>query len=69
MVVRKKKKLTGPASLFRKKVRAPVSLTMTKQHHAVLRRAMRRLGLTRADVLALLIDKYGDIVQLPTKEK
>ncbi len=56
--------LPGKASLFRNKVRAPVSLTLTKAHHAKVRRAMRRLGLTRADTIALLIDRYADVVTL-----
>lgn len=57
-------RLPGKASLFRGKVRAPVSITLTKEHHAKVRRAMRRLGLTRADLLALLIDRYADVVTL-----
>ena len=56
--------LPGKASLFRGKVRAPVSITLTKEHHAKVRRAMRRLGLTRADLLGLLIDRYADVVSL-----
>jgi hypothetical protein len=59
-----KQQLTGKASLFRNKVRAPVSITLTKEHHAKVRRAMRRLGLTRADLIALLIERYADVVTL-----
>lgn len=54
----------GPRSLFRGKVRAPVSITLTRQHHTKVRKAMRRLGLTRADTIALLIDRYADVVTL-----
>ena len=57
--------LPGKASLFRNKVRAPVSITLTKEHHAKVNKAMRRLGLTRADLLALLIEQYADAVVLP----
>ena len=59
-----KAQLPGKASLFRNKVRAPVSITLTKEHHAKVRRAMRRLGLTRADTIALLIERYADVVTL-----
>lgn len=60
----KPKSLPGKASLFRKKVRAPVSITLTREHHQKVRRNMRRLGLTRADFLGLLIEKYADRVKL-----
>ena len=59
-----KPRLPGKASLFRNKVRAPVSLTLTMEHHAKVRTAMRRLGLTRADLIALLIERYADDVTL-----
>ena len=57
-------RLPGKVSLFRDKVRAPVSITLTKDHHVKVNKAMRRLGLTRADLLALLIDRYADVVTL-----
>jgi len=57
----------GWNSLFRNKVRAPVSITLTRRHHAKIRKAMKRLKLTRADVIGLLIDRYADTVTLPQK--
>jgi hypothetical protein len=55
----------GLRSMFRGKVRAPVSVTFTRRHHQKIRRNMRRLGITsRADFLALLIEKYADVVKL-----
>jgi hypothetical protein len=51
--------------LFRGKVRAPVSLTLTPAHHAKIRRAMRRLGLSRADVIGLLIEKHAASLKRP----
>ena len=56
--------LPGKASLFRNKVRAPVSITLTHEHHAKVRKNMKRLGLTRADLLGLLIEKHADTVKL-----
>ena len=56
-------KLPGKPSMFRNKVRAPVSITLTREHHAKVRKAMRRLKLTRADLLALLIDRFADTVK------
>lgn len=50
--------------MFRGKVRAPVSLTLTPAHHAKVQQAMKRLGLTRADVIALLIDRHAETVSL-----
>jgi S-adenosylmethionine:diacylglycerol 3-amino-3-carboxypropyl transferase len=55
--------LPGKASLFRHKVRAPVSITLTREHHAKVRKNMRRLGLTRADLIGLLIEKHADTVK------
>jgi len=60
-----KKKRPGSPSLFRGKVRKPVSVTLTPEHHRKVTKAMRRVGLSRADLIALLIDKHADTV---TKE-
>ncbi len=57
------KRRPGPRSLFRGKVRKPVSVTLTPEHHRKVTKAMRRLGLTRADLIALLIDKHADTVK------
>jgi len=56
--------LPGQVSLFRGKVRAPVSITLTPEHHAKVNRNMRRLGVTRADLIGLLIEKYADGVKI-----
>jgi hypothetical protein len=56
--------LPGKASLFRQKVRAPVSITLTRRHHQVVKRNMRRLGLSRSDFFALLVEKHADEVTL-----
>lgn len=61
-------KRPGPKSLFSGKRRAPVSLTLTPKHHKKIDDNTRRLGLTRADLIGLLIEKYADIVALPGKE-
>jgi hypothetical protein len=58
------KRMTGKRSKFRGKVRAPVSITLTSHHHTKVDRNMKRLGLTRSDFIALLIDRYGDHVSL-----
>jgi hypothetical protein len=59
----------GPMSLFRYKVREPVSLTLTKAHHEKVKHAMDRLGLTRADVIGLLIEHFADSVELTEHER
>ena len=60
----------GPLSLFRMKVREPVSLTLTKDHHEKVKTLMVKLGLTRADVIGLLIDR-ADVgaIELTPQEK
>jgi len=63
-----KRPSTGRAALFRGKIRRPVSLTLTPAHHAKVNRAMKRLHLTRADLLGLLIELHADTVTVPWEE-
>jgi len=56
--------IRGPRSLFRNKIRAPVTITLTREHHDKVNEAMRRLQVTRADMIGLLIEKYADTVTL-----
>jgi hypothetical protein len=60
-----KRAMPGAKSLFRRKVRQPVSITLTKAHHRKLRAAMDRLGLSRSDVVGLLIDLHADGLRVP----
>lgn len=60
MVSSKRGSLPGPRALFRGKVRAPVSITLTPEHHRRVNEAMQRLNLTRAEVIALLIELGAD---------
>jgi hypothetical protein len=57
-------RMTGQPSKFRGKVRAPVSITLTPDHHRKVDRNRARLGLTRSDFLALLVERYADHVSL-----
>jgi hypothetical protein len=45
---------------FAKKIRQPISFTLSRRHHLKLQRAVRRTGWTRADVLAVLIELHAD---------
>ena len=63
----KKNKLTGQWSLFRHKQRRPLSLTLTPKHHRMVRAAMKRLKLTRADAVALLINQFAAVVERPDR--
>lgn len=64
----KKKIAGGRPSLFPGKRRGrTISITMTDAHYRRLEQAMQRLNLTRADLLALLVDRYADIVEIPPK--
>lgn len=60
-----KRALPGPDSLFRNKIRRPVSVTLTRRHHDTLESAMKRLNLSRSDVIGLLIDVHADSVRVP----
>ena len=44
-----------------------LSFTATDTHLARLDAAAERLGLTRADLLALLIDRYAAVVEIPPR--
>lgn len=61
----KKTRRPGPVSLFPGKIRKPVSLTLTPAHHRKVSNGTKRLEITRADLIGLLIEKYADTV---TKE-
>lgn len=53
--------ISGPPSLFRNKVRDyTVTMTFTQRHHDKIVRAMTATGLTRADLLGLLVERYAD---------
>lgn len=43
-------------SLFRGKLRKPVTIALTPRHHRKVEEAMAKLDLSRSDVIALLID-------------
>ena len=59
----KKQKRPGPVSLFPGKDRTkPVTLTLTPAHHEKVKANTERLGITRAELIALLIDKFSDSV-------
>ena len=60
-----KAKRRSLASLFPGKIRKPVSLTLTPEHHRRVQRNKERLGITRSDLIGLLIEKYAETV---TKE-
>lgn len=62
-------KRPGPKTLFPGKRRAPVSLTLTPAHHDKVKENMRRLRLTRAELVGLLIEKFAGTVTLPDKER
>ena len=53
---------TGPSVVISGKVRKPVTLTLTPEHHKKVDDNKGRLGRTRADLIGLLIEKYADTV-------
>jgi len=54
-------------TLFPGKIRElPVTVTLTRRHHAKVRAAVARLKVTRSDFVALLIERYSDVVELPS---
>jgi hypothetical protein len=54
--------VTGPHSLFRGKQRMPISVKLTQQHLDACARNAARLGVTRSDLIALLVERYADTV-------
>jgi hypothetical protein len=60
------KKKTGRVSLFRGKVRGkPLTVTLTPRHWRMVNAAAERLKVTRADLIALLIDQFASVVEIP----
>lgn len=53
--------------MFPGKIRdAPITFTAQQAQHIKLAAAVKRLSLTKADVLCLLIDKHADTVAIGT---
>jgi hypothetical protein len=64
----RKKAMSGPASLFRGKIRGkPLTVLLTPRHWQLLDDAAQRLVLTRSDVIGLLLHRYAASVVLPPK--
>ncbi len=62
----RKKARPGRVTLYPGKMReVPVSITLPRALHRKVRAATARLGITRNDLLALLIDKFSAVVELP----
>lgn len=55
--------LRGQKSLFRRKVRTPVTLTLTPEHHARIDAAVERVDLSRSDVIGMLIELFADLLE------
>lgn len=55
----------GPPTLFPGKIRKPRSFTMTPEATRLLVDTEDRLGLSRSDVLGLLITRYAADLALP----
>jgi hypothetical protein len=58
---------SGPPALFRGKTRNVVSITLTPRHRQLVEDAMRRLVLSRSDVIGLLIHRYAATVTIPAR--
>lgn len=56
------RKRPGPVTLFPNKVRKPISFTATEEHRGKLFGNAGRLKVSTSDFLALLVDKYADVV-------
>jgi hypothetical protein len=65
---KKAAKSTGPRTLFPGKIRKPVTLTLTPRHHQKVTTNKERLGITRSDLVGLLVERYADSVERPTDE-
>jgi hypothetical protein len=59
-----KKRKMGRPTLFSNKVRKPVTLTLTQRHHDLVNEAAARLGLSRADVIGLLISRFCETLTI-----
>jgi hypothetical protein len=50
------------------KIRQPVSVTLSARHHRMVNTAVRRLGITRSDLFALLVEHYASTVERPPND-
>ena len=56
--------MTGPKSLFRGKVRRPLSVLLTPTGYAVEERVRARTGLSRGDLYEFLLTRYGPHIDM-----
>lgn len=56
-------RLSGPRSIYRHKVRAPVSLLFTEDGHAKMRVELERTGYSRSDFFEKLLTEHGHKVE------
>lgn len=52
-------RLSGPRSIYRHKVRSPVSLTLTQEGHVKLTAELARTGYSRSDYFEKLLHERG----------
>ena len=58
--------LRGPVSLFRGKIRGkPLTVLLTKRHWTLIDAAAKRLVLSRANLVGLLLENNAQTVQWP----
>ena len=69
MTTRARRPRFGPRTLYPDKVRVPVSIEMTAAIHAQVAAACARLGISRPDLVGLLIDRYAGDVELTPRER
>jgi len=56
------KQMSGPKSLFRGKIRQPISVLLTRDGHRRLAEHTKRTSLSRADLMEALLTEYGHLV-------
>lgn len=57
---------TGPKSVYRHKIRQPISITLTGIGQKLLAENTGRTGMKRSDFVETLLRQYGEEVQKPT---
>jgi len=56
---------TGPKSVYRHKIRQPISITLTGKGQELLAEHTGRTGMRRSDFMETLLRDYGKIVEKP----
>ena len=57
------KRMSGPRARYRRKVRMPMAIQMSKPGHVKTVAELKRTGLSRSDLMEDLVHRFGHLIE------